>query len=446
MKENENESIISEKSLLAIMLYNDNMQFSDYRYIINHLPSKMFFSKECRTVYDIIQNTYESVETGLLGTDIYRKKVSDLYDIETDFKNLFFLTELESYWYSKTSYKYWLKKIQDDYFSEAYKYAETRDDYEVLSQEEDNLTIDSEMQKAAQDADIILATYEQRKGTAVTTPWKSVNDYVGSLQGGDMVVLAGSTGGGKTCFMLNLAVGLAKQGRTVDIFSLEMPKSQLVQRIVCSELGIDGKKFRNFQLNDGEKELITNYIATDFKKLPINIFTRQRVSISEIERIEKKSDSDIIFIDYLGLVEGDNKKSTYDKFSEISRTIKLMAMATNKPVVALHQLNRDFAARENKEPQLSDLRDSGKIEQDADMIWFIYRPGLFDEKVPKHKLVYMCAKNRHGETGKVTLSFEGKYQRVVDTAIFEPQEEEKSVKEEEKKCSAKLYVIGKTSN
>lgn len=412
------------------MLYNEDIQYSDYRYIINHLPSKMFFSAECRTAYEVIQNSYESVETGLLGTDIYRSKVINLFDIETDFKKIWFITELESYWYSKTAYKYWVKKIQNDYFSEAYKYAETREEYEMIADEEDSLTVDSEMQKAAQDADVILSTYEQRKDTAIATPWKSVNEYVGSLQGGDMVVLAGSTGGGKTCFMLNLAVGLAKQGRTVDIFSLEMPKAQLVQRIVCAELGIDGKKFRNFSLSSTEKKKITEYIETDFKKLPINIYTKQRVSISEIERIEKKSKADAVFIDYLGLVEGDNKKSTYDKFSEISRTIKLMAMTTNKPVIALHQLNRDFASRENKEPQLSDLRDSGKIEQDADMIWFVYRPGMFNDKFSKNKLYFIAGKNRHGETGKVPLSFEGKYQRIVDTIPFEEtieEEKEESV-------------------
>ena len=411
------------------MLYNDDMKYSDYKYIVSHIPSKMFFSMQCKAVYEIIINTYESVETGLLGTDIYRSKVIDLYDVETDYNDIYFITELESYWYSKTSYKYWVKKIQSDYFSEAYKYAETREDYERIIAEEDTLTIDSEMQKAAQDAYVILDTYEQRKGTAVTTPWTSVNEYVGSLQGGDMVVLAGSTGGGKTCFMLNLAVGLAKQGKPVDIFSLEMPKAQLVQRIVCSELGIDAKKFRNFQLMDDEMRLISEYIRGEFSKLPINIYTKQRVSIGEIERIEKKSKAEAVFIDYLGLIEGDNKKSTYDKFSEISRTIKLMAMTTNKPVIALHQLNRDFASRENKEPQLSDLRDSGKIEQDADMIWFVYRPGMFNDNMPKHKLLFIVGKNRHGETGKVPLSFEGKYQRIVDTLPFEPQEE---IVEEEK--------------
>ena len=446
MKENESEAIIAEKSLLSTMLYNEDMQYSDYKYIINHIPSKMFFSAECKTIYEIIINTYESVETGLLGTDLYRGKVVDLFDVETDFSKIYYITELETYYYTKTSYKYWVKQIQYAYFSEAYRYAETREDYELIAEEEDALTIDSEMQKAAQDADIILSTYEQRKCTAVSTPWNSVNEYVGSLQGGDMVVLAGSTGCGKTCFMLNLAVGLAKQGRTVDIFSLEMPKSQLVQRIVCSELGIDSKKFRTFQLTDHEKKLISDYINGEFKKLPINIYTKQRVSISEIERIEKKSNADAVFIDYLGLVEGDNKKSTYDKFSEISRTIKLMAMTTNKPVIALHQLNRDFASRENKEPQLSDLRDSGKIEQDADMIWFVYRPGLFNDSLPKHKLLFIAGKNRHGETGKVPLSFEGKYQRIVDTLPLEPQIEEKTVEEEGEIKSAKILTFNKTSH
>lgn len=432
-KKNECEEIIHEKCLLATMLYNEDITIDHYRYIIDHVPIKMFFNKDCKRLYDVIINTYETIDKGLLGTDLYRLTVEKMFDLESDFKNIFIIQDLESYWYPKSTYKYWVKQVQSAYYAETFKLAETEEEYQNILAEQHKLTADAEMQLLSDNLTII-EDYEKTKGTSITTPWKSVNSLIGSMQGGDMIVLAGSTGCGKTCFMLNLAIGIAEQGKTVDIFSLEMPRNQLVQRIACSQTGVDAKKFRTFTLTNTDIKKLRSYLDTDFKKLKINVFPRQKVSISEIERIEKKSKSDIIFIDYLGLIEGDKRLSRYDRFSEISRTIKLMAMVTNKPVIALHQLNREFMQRDNKEPQLSDLRESGQIEQDSDMVWFVYRPGMFDDKVSQSLLKFKVAKNRHAEVGVVDMAMNGDLQKIVDT---------NKVKREN---DAKVYFISKTSD
>lgn len=428
-KENECDETIQEKCLLAVMLYNEDITEEQYDYIIDHVPMKMFFNKSCRTIYEIINNTYKTVEQGLLGTDLYRTKIIELYDLETEYKDIYAVVDLEEYWYPKTTFKHWIREIQKTYYQEALKEASSEEAFKEILEEKNRLISDTEMQAAYEDLTII-EDYEKTKDTAITTPWKSVNKAIGSIQGGDMIVLAGSTGCGKTCFMLNLAIEIAKQGKTVDIFSLEMPKNQLVQRIACNATGVDAKKFRSFTLSTTDIKKLKNYIDGDFKKLKLNVYPKQKVSISEIERIEKKSKSDIIFIDYLGLIDGDKRLSRYDRFSEISRTIKLMAMTVNKPVIALHQLNREFMQRENKEPQLSDLRESGQIEQDSDMVWFVYRPGMFDEKASKLTMRFILAKNRHGDQSKIDLLMNGDNQKIIEGGSR----------------SAKVYSISKTSN
>ena len=428
-KENECDETIQEKCLLALMLYNEDITKDTYTYIIDHVLVKMFFNKSCRTIYEIISNTYDTVEEGLLGTDLYRTKVTELYDVESEFKDIYAITELEEYWYPKTTYKHWIRKVQNTYYEEAIKEASSEEVFKEIIEEKNRLLSDTEM-TAAYEGLTIIEDYEKTKGTSITTPWKSVNKAIGSIQGGDMIVLAGSTGCGKTCFMLNLAIEIAKQGKTVDIFSLEMPKNQLVQRIACNETGVDAKKFRSFSLTNADIKKLQDYLNNDFKKLKINVYPKQKVSIAEIERIEKKSKSDIIFIDYLGLIEGDKRLGRYDRFSEISRTIKLMAMTVNKPVIALHQLNREFMQRENKEPQLSDLRESGQIEQDSDMVWFVYRPGMFDEKVSKLTMRFILAKNRHGDQSKIDLLMNGDNQKIIEGGSR----------------SAKVYSISKTGN
>ena len=129
-----------------------------------------------------------------------------------------------------------------------------------------------------------------------------------------------------------------------------------------------------------------------------------------------KSDADIVFIDYLGLINSYANKGTYERFSEISRNIKLLAMASNKPIIALHQLNREFQNREDKTPRLSDIRDSGKIEQDADMVVFVHRPGIYEpEKYSDSEMQIIVAKNRFGTSNKtLRFIFNGKNQRITE--------------------------------
>ena len=417
--------LYNECTLLSIILFSNEINEKTVEKIFRYVPEKMFTGVSTEIIYKNIKYLCDTEDIKLLGTSHFLTKVAMMSEIE--FKDVCaFIAGLEDYFSPTATIDIWIKKIQDTYFKKRFKNASSKKEFEEINSEIEFYTLQSDMADIHEDSNLILDEYETRKNTALFTPYQKINSLIGSLQGGDMIVLAGSTGGGKTCFMLNLAVGMAKQGKKIDIFSLEMPRQQLQQRIICSEALIDSKKFRSFSLNDEDREKYNRYINNEFRKLNIRIFKQQTVSIDLIKNIEMSSDADVVFIDYLGLINSYGNKNSYDKFSEISRNIKLIAMASNKPIIALHQLNREFQNREDKTPKVSDLRDSGKIEQDADMIWFVYRPGLFEDprnltesqQAEMHKkMKFILAKNRHGETNReVELNFDGQFQKIREVS------------------------------
>lgn len=409
----DNTSSYNEKTFLAILVYSDTLDLITYQKIFRCVLPAMISDFDCREAYRAFAETVEDNKE-IVGTKSFVDKYKMIVQLEAP---NFDIINLETYWAATATLKFWIKKIQDLYFNTRFKAAETEEDFQEVIKEKQLCSLDTSMKSISEDATNAIEEYENKMKSAIVTPYKSVNEVIGSLQGGDMVVLAGSSGGGKTCFMLNLAVGMAKAGKKVDIFSLEMPRYQLQTRIICSELGLNANAFRQFTLTEAEKQKYFEYANGEFKNLDIRIYNKQTVSIDEIRYTEMNSDADIVFIDYLGLINSYNSKSSYEKFSEISRNIKLIAMASNKPVIALHQLNRDFQNRDDKKPKTSDLRDSGKIEQDADMIWFVYRPYLFDEAhYAKEDIRFISAKNRHGEPNKeVQMVFNGKTQRISES-------------------------------
>ena len=162
-------------------------------------------------------------------------------------------------------------------------------------------------------------------------------------------------------------------------------------------------KFRTRSFAEYEKRVYEKYIKEKLPNLPIKICSEYQITV-----VAKKSESDIIFIDYLGLITGNNNKSTYDRISDISRELKLTAMEINKPIVAIHQLHRGYADRQDKTPRLSDLRDSGKIEQDADTVCFVHRPAYFEpNKCSDCDLQFLISKSRHtGGNTRVDLFYD----------------------------------------
>ena len=242
--------------------------------------------------------------------------------------------------------------------------------------------------------------YESHKNNRITTGYDCLDEALGSFCGGDYIALGASTGTGKTTIALNLSRMMCLQGRKVLFCSLEMPIEQLRNRFNCINTGLDARKYRTcgftpeelekYKLGLSELDQWSLYVLCDYN------LTVEKLKAYAIEQ-KKNFGLDCIVIDYLGLLSGYGNKSSYERVSALSRNIKVMATELNVPVLVLVQLNRDSKSRENKRPVLTDIRESGAIEQDADFVLFAYRDYMFSgDYSKKDDLEIIVAKNRHG--------------------------------------------------
>ena len=219
---------------------------------------------------------------------------------------------------------------------------------------------------------------------------------------------------GKTAFALNIAQNIAiRQNIPVVIFSLEMSKLQLAQRVVCAEAEVNAQRVRTGELQANEWEKITN-VMNELHQAPLFIDDSAGVSISDIRakcrRFKMKyPELGLILIDYLQLIEDRSSNDRNQQISTISRGLKAIARELDVPIIALSQLSRKVEDRTDKRPMLSDLRESGAIEQDADVVMFIYRAEYYDKENPelKNKAQIIVAKQRNGPTGDFELIFQG---------------------------------------
>ena len=250
--------------------------------------------------------------------------------------------------------------------------------------------------------------------TGVPTDYYDLDALTAGFQRSDLIILAARPSMGKTAFALNIGQNVAIRRKIpVAIFSLEMSKVQLVQRILCSEAEIDAQRVRTGDIspNDWQK------IAECMDKLhvsPLYIDDTAGVSISDIRakcrRLKvQRPDLGMVIIDYLQLIDDRSSSDRIQQISAISRGLKSLARELNVPILALSQLSRKVEERNDKRPMLSDLRESGAIEQDADIVMFIYREEYYDKDNPniKNKAKIIIAKQRNGPTGEVELLFHG---------------------------------------
>ena len=265
--------------------------------------------------------------------------------------------------------------------------------------------------------------------TGVPTGFADLDAKTAGLQPTELIILAARPAMGKTSFAMSLAQNAATSGSwPVLVFSLEMSSTQLAERMLCSEAKVDSSALRRGQLQRQDMTNLT-YAAATLSKAPILIDDTPALSIREVRARARRFRSDpslfprdnsgkkcgLIVIDYLQLMRGSPqaaKASREQEISEISRGLKSLAKEINCPVLALSQLNRSLEQRTDKRPQLSDLRESGAIEQDADVILFIYRDVVYNKESETPNIAeVILGKNRHGATGTVETHFEGRYTR-----------------------------------
>jgi replicative DNA helicase len=261
--------------------------------------------------------------------------------------------------------------------------------------------------------------------TGVPTGFTDLDTRTAGLQPTELVILAARPAMGKTSFAMSLAQNAATSGGwPCLVFSLEMSSTQLAERMLCSEAKVDSSALRRGQLQRQDMTNLT-YAAATLSKAPILIDDTPALSLREVRARARRFRSNkelfgtkktgLILIDYLQLMRGSPqaaKASREQEISEISRGLKSLAKELECPVLALSQLNRSLEQRTDKRPQLSDLRESGAIEQDADVILFIYRDVVYNKDAENpHVAEVIIGKNRHGATGTIETHFEGRYTR-----------------------------------
>ena len=265
--------------------------------------------------------------------------------------------------------------------------------------------------------------YNQKQHvTGVPTGFIDLDYKTAGLHNSDLVLIAARHAMGKSAFALNLATNAAvKANVPVVLFSLEMSKEQMVNRILCSEAMVDSNKVRTGKIDDEDWIKLANTMG-ELSEAPIYIDDTPGISINEIRakcrKLKLEKNIGMVVIDYLQLVQGSSKRSQGSReqeISEISRSLKILAKEINVPVIALSQLSRAPEQRPDHRPMLSDLRESGAIEQDADIVMFLYRDDYYNEDSEDKGLAeVILAKHRAGSTGTVKLVWLGNYTKFAN--------------------------------
>jgi replicative DNA helicase len=265
--------------------------------------------------------------------------------------------------------------------------------------------------------------YESRGGiTGLATGFKDLDRLTSGLQNSDLILVAARPSMGKTAFTLNIASNVAiREKKAVAFFSLEMSKEQLVQRMLCAEASIDSQKLRIGELEDDDWTKLIN-AADRLSGAPIFIDDTAGISVLEMRskarRLKVEHDLSLIIIDYLQLMQGSGGKggeNRQQEISEISRSLKGLARELGVPVIALSQLSRSVESRQVKKPMLSDLRESGSLEQDADIVAFLYREDYYNPDTENKNITeIIVAKHRNGPVDSVQLFFHKQFTRFAD--------------------------------
>jgi len=306
------------------------------------------------------------------------------------------------------------------------------DEVEVLLNEAEKTIMEVAQRKNAgafqNIKDVLVQTYDNiellhdRKGdiTGIPTGFTELDKMTAGFQRNDLIIVAARPSVGKTAFALNIAQNVAtKTDENVAIFSLEMGADQLVMRMLCAEGNIDAQRLRTGSLTPEDWGKLTMAMGS-LSNSGIYIDDTPGIRVSEIRakcrRLKQESGLGMVLIDYLQLIQGSGRTDNrQQEVSEISRTLKELARELKVPVIALSQLSRGVEQRQDKRPMMSDIRESGSIEQDADIVAFLYRDDYYDkESENKNIIEIIIAKQRNGPVGTVSLAFVKEYNKFVN--------------------------------
>lgn len=277
-------------------------------------------------------------------------------------------------------------------------------------------------------SEVLMQTYQhmvensQREGnlTGEATGFDYLDKAMGGLHGGELILIAARPAMGKSSLAVNIAENIAiRNGKTVAIFNLEMPKEQLVRRILCSQAMVDSKKMLTGDFTGDDWQRICR-VLDKVDASPLYIDDSATVTVSEIRakcrRLKQTKGLSLIVIDYLQLMQsGSRSESRQQEVAEISRSLKILAKELDVPVIALSQLSRAVETRKDRRPMLSDIRESGSIEQDCDIVMFLYRDEYYNpDTEDKNMAECIIAKHRNGKPDTIKLGWQGQYTKFVN--------------------------------
>jgi replicative DNA helicase len=292
--------------------------------------------------------------------------------------------------------------------------------YEVTERRtsEDYVHIESLLQTTLDEIETISS--HGGVGGGIPTGFHQLDEITNGLHPGQMITVAGRPGTGKSTLALDIARSAAvKHRRPTVIFSLEMGKLEIMMRLFSAEAGVALQNMRSGHMSDGDWARLARR-ASELSEAPLYIDDSPNLTMMEIRakarRLRQRHDLQLIVIDYLQLMtSGKRVESRQQEVSEFSRAMKLLAKELDVPVLALSQLNRGPEQRTDKKPMLADLRESGSIEQDSDMVLLVHRPDLYEPETERSgEADLIIAKHRNGPTGTVAVAFQGRYSRFAD--------------------------------
>lgn len=256
--------------------------------------------------------------------------------------------------------------------------------------------------------------------TGIPTGYRDLDRITSGFQKNDLIIIAARPSMGKTAFALNIAQNVAiNTNEIVAIFSLEMGAEQLVQRMLCAEGNIDSQRLRTGKLEQEDWSKLTMAMGS-LSHAGIFIDDSPGIRVADIRskcrRLKQEHGLGLVIIDYLQLIQGSDRmrENRQQEVSEISRSLKALARELEVPVIALSQLSRSVESRQDKRPMMSDLRESGSIEQDADIVGFLYREDYYDQESDNQNIEIIISKQRNGPTGTIELAFVKEYNKFVD--------------------------------
>ncbi|WP_353653979.1 replicative DNA helicase [Acetanaerobacterium sp. MSJ-12] len=427
----------AEQSVLGGILIDPNCLST----VLERLKPEHFYNPQHREIYACIIRMFTAGEPIDFVTLL--NEVCDRQIFETKDQAKIYLTNIAQMVPSLSNMETYARIIEEKYYLRTLLYtardiidttSEGEQDAKMLLDIAEQKIFDIRQGRTAQGPQridgIIIDTFDslqqisgddKQAFTGLSTGFSAVDSLIFGLNKSDLILLAARPAMGKTSFALNIATNVANRSdKAVVIFSLEMSKEQLVSRVLSSEASISNSAFRTGDLT-GQEWANLVAVAEHLSQKEIYIDDSSGITVPEMKaRLRRIKNLGLVVIDYLQLMtSGRRIESRVAEVSEITRSLKIMAKELDVPIITLSQLSRGPESRPDKRPMLSDLRESGSIEQDADIVMFLYRDEYYNRDTEDVNIAEcIVAKNRHGEVDTVKLSWDGSYTRFASLETY----------------------------